>query len=71
MQDYFRHATRVGELTRIFLTALEESHLKTEPMLMGLLRRRRKTRPPARKCTCNAVLATRSARVRRMASARC
>ena len=23
MQDYFRHATRVGELTRIFLTALE------------------------------------------------
>jgi [protein-PII] uridylyltransferase len=23
MQDYFRHATRVGELTRIFLTELE------------------------------------------------
>ncbi len=29
MQDYFRHATRVGELTRIFLTALEAKHVKT------------------------------------------
>nr|WP_238475750.1 [protein-PII] uridylyltransferase [Rhodophyticola sp. CCM32] len=36
MQDYFRHATRVGELTRIFLTALEASHVKQEP---GLWRR--------------------------------
>ncbi len=46
MQDYFRHATRVGELTRIFLTALEATHAKSEPMLVGLFRRRRKTRAP-------------------------
>ncbi|MGB3315339.1 MAG: [protein-PII] uridylyltransferase [Albidovulum sp.] len=45
MQDYFRHATHVGELTRVFLTALEERHVKKEAMLAGLLRRsRRKTR---------------------------
>ncbi|PQO24642.1 [protein-PII] uridylyltransferase [Rhodobacteraceae bacterium WD3A24] len=44
MQEYFRHATRVGELTRIFLTALEERHVKREPMLVGLLRRRKRTR---------------------------
>ncbi len=30
MQDYFRHATRVGELTRIFLTELEARHAKAE-----------------------------------------
>ncbi len=30
MQDYFRHATRVGELTRIFLTELEARHVKRE-----------------------------------------
>ncbi len=29
MQDYFRQATKVGELTRIFLTALEARHVKT------------------------------------------
>jgi [protein-PII] uridylyltransferase len=46
MQDYFRHATRVGELTRIFLTALEANHAKKEPMLVGLLRRRRRVRAP-------------------------
>ncbi|MFA7432890.1 MAG: [protein-PII] uridylyltransferase [Gemmobacter sp.] len=45
MQDYFRHATRVGELTRIFLTALEARHVKSEPLLAGLLRRRRKAKP--------------------------
>ena len=28
MQDYFRQATRVGELTRIFLTQLEARHAK-------------------------------------------
>ena len=28
MQDYFRHATEVGEVTRIFLTALEANHVK-------------------------------------------
>ena len=45
MQDYFRQATRVGELTRVFLTALEERHVKKEAMLAGLLRRsRHKTR---------------------------
>ncbi|WP_114965829.1 [protein-PII] uridylyltransferase [Alkalilacustris brevis] len=44
MQAYFRHATVVGELTRIFLTALEASHVKREPMLVGLFKRRRKTR---------------------------
>ncbi len=45
MQDYFRQATRVGELTRIFLTALEERHVKSEPALVGFFRRRRKVRP--------------------------
>ncbi len=42
MQAYFRHATRVGELTRIFLTGLEARHVKREPLLRGLFRRRRK-----------------------------
>ncbi len=41
MQDYFRHATRVGELTRIFLTDLEARHVKTQPRLVGIFRRRR------------------------------
>ena len=45
MQDYFRHATRVGDLTRVFLTELEAREVKGEPMLAGLLRRRRKLRP--------------------------
>ncbi len=31
MQDYFRHATHVGDLTRIFLTTLEEQHVKQQP----------------------------------------
>lgn len=44
MQAYFRHATRVGELTRIFLTALEARHVKRAPDLLGLLRRRKKVR---------------------------
>ena len=42
MQDYFRHATTVGELTRIFLTALEAKHVKQAPTLVSLFRRRRK-----------------------------
>ncbi|GKY89363.1 [protein-PII] uridylyltransferase [Sinisalibacter aestuarii] len=46
MQDYFRHATAVGELTRIFLTALESSHVKREPLLQGLFKRRRRIRAP-------------------------
>jgi [protein-PII] uridylyltransferase len=44
MQAYFRHATSVGDLTRIFLTALEAAHVKREPMLVGLFKRRRKAR---------------------------
>ena len=44
MQDYFRHATQVGELTRIFLTALEARHVKRAPGLLGLLRRRKKVK---------------------------
>ncbi|MEJ2028538.1 MAG: [protein-PII] uridylyltransferase [Maritimibacter sp.] len=46
MQDYFRHATAVGELTRIFLTALEDNHVKRAPLLQGLFKRRKKTRAP-------------------------
>ena len=42
MQDYFRHATTVGELTRIFLTALEAKHVKQAPSLVNFFRRRRK-----------------------------
>ncbi len=45
MQDYFLQATKVGELTRIFLTALEQQHVKKEPALVGFFRRRRKVRP--------------------------
>ena len=45
MQDYFRHATVVGELTRIFLTSLEAKHVKSEPRLVGLFRRRRRVKP--------------------------
>ncbi|MGP9805250.1 [protein-PII] uridylyltransferase [Paracoccus sp. NSM] len=44
MQDYFRHATRVGELTRVFLTELETRHVRTAPILGRLFRRRRKMR---------------------------
>jgi len=40
MQDYFRHATKVGELTRIFLTELEARHVKSEPAIFGFLRGR-------------------------------
>jgi len=46
MQDYFRHATAVGELTRILLTSLEASHVKREPLLQGFIKRRKKVRPP-------------------------
>ncbi|WP_022706638.1 [protein-PII] uridylyltransferase [Paracoccus zeaxanthinifaciens] len=44
MQDYFRHATGVGELTRVFLTALENQHVRTAPIFGRLFRRRRKMR---------------------------
>jgi len=39
MQDYFRHATQVGELTRIFLTGLEAQHVKRHPRMGELLSR--------------------------------
>lgn len=42
MQDYFRHATAVGELTRIFLTGLEARHVKKAPSLVGMLKRRKR-----------------------------
>ena len=45
MQDYFRHATRVGELTRVFLTQLEERHAKPEASLFGLFKRTKRVRP--------------------------
>ncbi|MGL4321125.1 MAG: [protein-PII] uridylyltransferase [Paracoccaceae bacterium] len=44
MQDYFRHATRVGELTTIFLTELEARHAKGEARLLGFLRRHKPVR---------------------------
>ena len=37
MQTYFTHATRVGELTRIFLTSLEAQHVKRAPRMGDLL----------------------------------
>ncbi|MGY6536600.1 MAG: [protein-PII] uridylyltransferase [Pararhodobacter sp.] len=45
MQAYFRHATRVGELTRVFLVALEVRHVKRAPNLLGMFRRRRRVKP--------------------------
>ena len=42
MQDFFRHATSVGDLTRIFLTKLEAMHAKSEPLLERIFRRRPK-----------------------------
>ncbi|MDO5619934.1 MAG: [protein-PII] uridylyltransferase [Paracoccus sp. (in: a-proteobacteria)] len=42
MQDYFRQATKVGELTRVFLTGLESRHVRKAPFLGRLFRRRRK-----------------------------
>ncbi len=45
MQDYFRLATRVGELTRIFLTELEARHAKREASLFGIFKRVKKVKP--------------------------
>ena len=45
MQDYFRHATKVGELTRIFLTELEARHAKPEASLKGLFTRKKPVQP--------------------------
>ncbi len=44
MQDYFRHATKVGELTRIVLTSLEADQAKDAPLLTRLLTRKPKLR---------------------------
>ncbi len=44
MQEYFRHATHVGDLTRIFLTELEARHVKREPILRHFFNRRRQMR---------------------------
>ena len=44
MQDYFRHATRVGELTRVFLAELEARHAKGEARILGFLRRNKPVR---------------------------
>ncbi len=44
MQDYFRHATRVGELTRVFLTQLEARHAKPEASLFGMFKRTKRVR---------------------------
>jgi len=44
MQDYFREATKVGELTRIFLTELEARHVKAEASFLGLFNRRKRLR---------------------------
>ena len=46
MQDYFRHATQVGELTRVFLTAQEAAHAKAAPMLERIFKRRKKAKAP-------------------------
>ncbi|WP_353535463.1 [protein-PII] uridylyltransferase [Cognatishimia sp. WU-CL00825] len=45
MQDYFRHATAVGDLTRILLTKLEDSHTKAAPLLERIFRRRPRLKP--------------------------
>ena len=45
MQDYFRQATRVGELTRIFLTELEARHAKREASLFGIFKRTKRVKP--------------------------
>lgn len=45
MQDYFRQATRVGELTRIFLTELEARHAKREASLFGIFKRTKQVKP--------------------------
>ncbi|MGB4829631.1 MAG: [protein-PII] uridylyltransferase, partial [Paracoccaceae bacterium] len=44
MQDYFRHATRVGELTRVFLTQLEARHAKREASLFGIFKLKKRVK---------------------------
>ncbi len=45
MQDYFLHATAVGDLTRILLTDLEANHVKSEPLLERIFRRKPRVKP--------------------------
>ncbi|WP_227271077.1 [protein-PII] uridylyltransferase [Roseobacter weihaiensis] len=45
MQQYFLHATEVGDLTRIFLTKLEADHVKDDPLLDRIFRRKPKVKP--------------------------
>jgi len=45
MQDYFRHATHVGEITRILLTSLEARHVKAAPALVRLFARKKRAKP--------------------------
>ncbi|MEO9651959.1 MAG: [protein-PII] uridylyltransferase [Roseobacter sp.] len=45
MQEYFIHATAVGDLTRIFLTKLEADHVKDEPLLERIFRRKPRVKP--------------------------
>ncbi|GHE99887.1 bifunctional uridylyltransferase/uridylyl-removing enzyme [Aliiroseovarius zhejiangensis] len=45
MQAYFRHATQVGDLTRIVLSALEAEQLKEAPTLLRLFKRRKRLKP--------------------------
>ncbi|WP_435404863.1 [protein-PII] uridylyltransferase [Mesobacterium hydrothermale] len=45
MQDYFRHTTAVGDLTRIFLTKLEAENAKDAPLLARFFKRQRKVKP--------------------------
>ncbi len=51
MQDYFRHATAVGDLTRIVLTSLEADHTKDAPLLMRIFKRQPKVKAGYRWCT--------------------
>ncbi len=45
MQEYFLHATAVGDLTRIFLTSLEADHTKDAPLLLRMFKRQPKIKP--------------------------
>jgi [protein-PII] uridylyltransferase len=45
MQDYFRHATAVGDLTRIVLTSLEADQAKAPPLLVRIFSRKKRVKP--------------------------
>ncbi|MGR3814141.1 MAG: [protein-PII] uridylyltransferase [Cognatishimia activa] len=44
MQEYFRHATAVGDLTRILLTKLEARHAKAPALMERIFKRKRKVK---------------------------